>query len=474
VAFNSYGFIVFLVYIFAAYNLIPARVRPVLLLIASYLFYAESHLPHLGLLLVVTASAYVGGKSVAAHRGKSILAAWIVVTLLPLLIAKYLNFLIEVVSRLRGGEHPALVDIVLPIGISFYTFQAVSYLIDVYRGAVAPERSASRIALYLAWFPQILAGPIERAGKLLPQLERVRPSTVRNTYVAAKYLLWGFFCKLVVADNVALIVDRVLASPLHESGGSLTATFTLYSFQIYFDFLGYTSIAIGAARLFGVRLSRNFNRPYCATSLREFWRRWHITLSSWFRDYVYVPLGGKTTRGASRVGQILTVFLVSGLWHGAALNFVAWGGVHGVAYLIEEQIRRRFGSMGSKSRKLTFARRPWMVVLTFTIVTLAWVFFRLSDFSEIRAALARMLFIDRAVPYGSLNAVLTQPASAVFVFVLFVAIVLDSSGGIRVMNERIPKTVGQIVGELTLVNWLVLTLAFFGDRASRDFIYFRF
>jgi alginate O-acetyltransferase complex protein AlgI len=468
-AFNSYVFVVFLAFVVAAYNLAPRRFRPSLLLLSSYLFYAYSYPTHLAWLVLVTGTAYLGGLLVAKDQRRIIFAIVIVLVLLPLIITKYYDFGVHLVSDVSDPRRA--LGLVLPIGISFYTFQAVSYVADVYRGAVVVEREFGQVALYLAFFPQILAGPIERARRLLPQIRSFSNSTNRGLYEGGKYLVWGFFCKLVIADNVATIVDRIVSTPTTESGASLSIAFILYSFQIYFDFLGYTNIAIGVARLFGVRLSRNFRRPYGATSLRDFWRRWHITLSSWFRDYLYIPLGGRATRGGTRVRQILAVFMLSGLWHGAALNFVAWGGIHGVAYLVEDQARRLWRPM----RRRRLFTRPIRVAVTFCVVTLAWVFFRMSALSDISIVLQRMFLINTDVAYWSLNDVLRQRDSVVFMSLLFTAIVLDSSRRARAIRACAPpSTLREVVAELMFVNWIAVTLLLFGDAGARDFIYFRF
>ena len=471
--FNSYAFVAFVLALCAIYNGIPSRVRPGLLLLASYLFYAQFGVGHLGLLVFVSACAYVAGRIVSADPRASTCVACIVILLLPLGVTKYFDFFQETLRRSRIAAATPL-NLLLPVGISFYTFQAISYVIDVRRGMVAPERSLLQFALYLSWFSQILAGPIERARSLMPQLRSVRPTAARDVYIGLKYLLWGFFCKLVVADNVAFIVDRIVASPRTESGATLAITFVLYSFQIYFDFLGYTSIAIGAARLFSVRLSRNFNKPYSSSSLQQFWRRWHMTLSAWFRDYVYVPLGGRTTRGANRLGHILAVFVLSGLWHGAAFNFLAWGSFHGLAYSIEEWLRRRVSGRFAMSRAARRSLRPVKVFVTFAVVTLGWVFFRLSSAQEIQTVFARLAGADQGVPYFALNPVLLQVDSIVFIVVAGIALLLDSLAKVRAINEQVPKTPLQIGRELLVVNSLAVMLVLLGDRPSRDFIYFRF
>ena len=472
-AFHSFEFFVFLTALIFAFHLSGERFRPPLLLVASYLFYAYIHPPHLVLLIGVTLLTFVGSLLLDRYRSGSRLSVFICLILLPLIVFKYYDFSVELVNE-TSPVQLGFLDLALPIGISFYVFQAISYVVEVYHGTTIPRRKVGEVALYLAFFPQILAGPIERPNKLFPQLERLSSASFKTTYIGLKYILWGFFCKLVVADNVGLIVDRILAGPENESGGSLAIAFGLYSFQIYFDFLGYTGMAIGIACLFGVRLSPNFNRPYLATSLREFWRRWHISLSTWFRDYVYVPLGGKSTRSSKRVFQILAVFLISGLWHGAALNFLAWGLFHGFAYLCEDSFRKRF-STGSKPLpplRLTF--KALRITVTFLVVTMAWALFRLQEFSSIGVVFDRVFYLDRGVFYSSLNSVLFEPHTLITLVVLFLAFSLDSSKIVLSMVNKIPETSREIMTEVALVNLFFLTLLIFGDYGVRDFIYYRF
>jgi alginate O-acetyltransferase complex protein AlgI len=471
VAFHSVQFVVFLAAVLVLYNAVRSGWRAGLLLLASYGFYAAASVPHLGWLVLVTLVTHAGARVVVRSQTKLALAAVLTIVLLPLVILKYAGFLGQLLNRLQGAYYLSLPALLLPVGISFYTFQAVSYVIDVYRHDVKAV-GFRQTALYLAYFPQILAGPIERATKLLPQLALLRPAMARQVYVGAKYMLWGFFCKLAVADNLASLVDRVLTAPQEQSALSLWLTFSLYSFQIYFDFLGYTNIAIGAARCFNVRLSRNFNHPYAATSIRDFWRRWHITLSSWFRDYVYVPLGGRGRRAVGRIGQVMAVFLLSGLWHGAALNFVAWGGFHGAAYLIEKQLRKVFGAT---PRPLPRAwTRPLRTLATFTVVTVAWVLFRLSQFHDIQVVLARMFFLNAEVPYSALHPALIKLDASVFGGVLLLALVLDGSRRRAVGLEVAPRTSRAMVAELAFCNLLILPVVLLGDLGVRDFIYYRF
>ena len=473
--FNSYRFVVFAATAVLLYNLVPGRYRALFILLASYLFYADASLPHLLLLGLVTIATYGAGIVVSARRTPRLLALSVVGVTLPLVAFKYYGFLMEVAGLFFDIGSDNVLAVALPLGISFFTFQAIGYLVDVYRGRSRAERRIEAVALYLAFFPKLLAGPIERARDFIPQVQALVPSTAANVYAGLKFALWGFFCKLVVADNIGSLVDRVLRAPQQESGSTLAIVFGLYAFQIYFDFLGYTNIAIGVARCFNVRLNPNFNMPYAATSLRDFWRRWHISLSSWFRDYVYIPLGGNATAGLTRLGQVLLVFIVSGLWHGAAFNFLAWGGIHGAAYWSEEQFRRRIRwRTGPRRPILQVLQRNTQRVLTFTVVAFAWVFFRLSNISDIRLVLERMTFLNMDVPYGSLNVTLTRPDARWFLLILLSAIVLDSSRTFRAALERIPTASRGLVGELAYVNWMVVTLVRLGDLGVRDFTYFRF
>lgn len=473
--FNSFRFVVFLGLVLATYNLVPARGRAAVLLVASYVFYASTYPLHLVFLLFVTAIAYVGGRTVSAMERRQLLPVFIVLSILPLVFFKAVGFAGSPTGPVEPAGQRELVDLLVPLGLSFYTLQAIAYLVDVKRGVAKAEANPIRVGLFIAFFPQILAGPIGRAARLLPQLTALPGSSLSNAYAGLKCLLWGFFCKLVIADNTAAIVDGILAEPKLESGGSLAIAFGLYSWQLYFDFFGYSSIAIGVALLFGVRLDRNFNAPYKAASLKEFWRRWHISLSSWFRDYVYLPLGGRATKGIMRTGQVMAVFVVSGLWHGAAPNFLAWGGAHGVAYLGEEWMNRHL-TWPEGRQQIVFAwlRQGTRVATTFALVTLFWVFFRLADFSDIGLVFARVFLIDSSVPYGGTNPVITDPRSLLTIGLLATAVVLDFWRRLPLLLIDAPKSPRELLAELAVVNLLGVTLLLFGNQGAADFVYFRF
>ena len=330
--FNSLNFILFFIVVVPVYYILQKNSwRKIFLLCSSYYFYACFDLTMSLVLLVETLVAYGYGMLYPKYSKKTTLFTTIVILLLPLLCFKYLNFLMETFGDAisLGGfvvDMPTF-QFMLPIGISFYTFMAIGYVVDVYKGKVPAEKNLLDFALFIGFFPQIASGPIGRAGLLIPQLKQKRPLLYNNITAGVKMMLWGYFMKLVVGDRAGMYVDSVFGNYVHHNGASLLIATFMYTIQIYCDFAGYSLIAIGAAKAMGYNLMENFRRPYFATSIADFWRKWHISLSTWFRDYVYFSCGG------SRCGQLRTycnlmiTFLVSGLWHGAAYNFILWGGV---------------------------------------------------------------------------------------------------------------------------------------------------
>jgi D-alanyl-lipoteichoic acid acyltransferase DltB (MBOAT superfamily) len=456
VLFTSLPFLGFFVLVVPGYALLPSRTRTGWLLLASYVFYAWAYPPHLLLLLGVTATAHLIGHRVT--RRPWLLPTGIALILLPLLIFKYGGFL-------TGGS-TGLGTLLLPTGISFFTFQAISYLVDVHRGTILAERRPARLALYLAFFPQLLAGPIERARMLFPQLTRLGPIRGSNLYLGLKKLLWGFFCKLVIADHLALIVDAILAEPARASASSLLIAMALFSFQIYYDFLGYTLIALGLAQTLGIQLSPNFAKPYLATSLRDFWHRWHITLSTWFRDYVYIPLGGKTNTGTRSALGVITTFTLSGLWHGAAITFLLWGSVHGLLYLLERLL--------AKTRLATVDARAPRIVLVFLVVTLAWTCFRIPTLHDLAIVWQKLLLLDTTIPIGHLHDVFTRPETTTYLLLTLAAFTLDSSGWMDRRIDRAPRSRGALAAELVAVDAMLVLVLITGDASARQFLYFRF
>ena len=396
--FNSLIFLIFYPIVLLLYRIIPLKWRWVMLLIASYYFYAGWQPDLIYLIWFSTLLSYLCAIGIEKAEKKNVKKFLLVVALVAsfavLLFYKYFNFLSEnVVSLLNliGFSVPDFsLNLILPVGISFYTFQTLSYVIDVYRGSIKAERHLGYYALFVSFFPQLVAGPIERPENLLPQLKKKNPFTAYDTAVGLKMMMVGFFKKIVVADQISKYVDAVYNNAT-TINGDLVNGFTvalatvLFAVQIYCDFSGYTDIAIGCSRIMGIKLMQNFNNPYTATTIKDFWRRWHISLTSWFTDYIYIPLGGSRCSKARHYANIFIVFLVSGIWHGAAWTYILWGVIHGVYQII--------GNITSKPRSKLWAKLGvnekgyffmWgRRIITFILVCLAWMAFRANSLSDL-------------------------------------------------------------------------------------------
>ena len=319
----------------------------------------------------------------------------IVVNLLILGVFKYYDFFVTSFADLflRGRTDGLLLEVILPVGISFYTFQALSYSIDVYRGNIEPTRDVIQFFAYVSFFPQLVAGPIERATNLLPQFAKPRKFEYETGVDGMRQILWGLFKKMVVADNCAIYVDQVFSSYQNQSGSTLLLAAVLFAFQIYGDFSGYSDIAIGTAKLFGIKLMRNFNVPYFSRDIAEFWRRWHISLTTWFRDYVYIPLGGSRCSKVKIVRNTFVIFLLSGFWHGANWTFIAWGAYHALLFLplILLGKNRKYRDVIAERHFLPSWKELGQVLLTFFLVVMGWIIFRASSINEALSYLGRMV-----------------------------------------------------------------------------------
>lgn len=382
--FNTLEFLLFLPAVLALHWALPHRLRWALLLASSWLFYFWWE-PMAGLLLVaVTAATWLCGLGAAREKPPAVRRACLAMALGACLgclgVFKYAGFF---AGLIHGG--PAW-RLLLPVGISFYTFQALSYVLDVYRGRTAPEGHFGYYALFISFFPQLVAGPIERSGRLLPQLRRERTLSREQLSAGGWLLLTGYFKKAAIADGLAPLVDAVYAAPGQAGGPEIIAATALFGLQIYCDFSGYSDIARGAAELLGVELMENFQAPYAARSIREFWRRWHISLTAWFTDYVYIPLGGSRRGLPRRCFNIMAVFLLSGLWHGADWTFVAWGGIHGIYQVCGVLAARRTGGRTPQGRGTGLLR----CAATFSLVTFAWLFFRAQSMADAWLLLSRL------------------------------------------------------------------------------------
>jgi alginate O-acetyltransferase complex protein AlgI len=386
--FNSANFVVFLLFTLALYWSAPwLLVRRAILLVSSLVFYAWWDYRFLALIAYVTLVAYAAGWALSRWRahGKTIVALTLVLQLGQLAVFKYTTFFLSSLGDMASlfGAKLALPapEILLPIGVSFYTFHGISYVVDLYRGKLTRALGPSAVALYIVFFPQLVAGPIVRADVFVPQMERPARLDSRDLIVSLKLITIGLICKSVFADRLAPLVDALFKKPEAFDNASLTsAVFGFYA-QIYFDFVGYSTMAIGISRLFGFKLPKNFDFPYRSTSITEFWRRWHISLSSWLRDYLYIPLGGNRGGKLAQYRNLLLTMLLGGLWHGASYNFVLWGGAHGVALAAHKLFRSRFPTL-FLSGAARYAWLPMAWLLTQAFVLLCWVPFRAASFEH--------------------------------------------------------------------------------------------
>jgi alginate O-acetyltransferase complex protein AlgI len=389
VLFNSLAFAIFLPTVFFLYWLLPntyIRAQNILILIASYVFYGMWDWRFLSLIVISSLVDYTVGFQLQKTDKFSLRRILLVVSLIVniglLGFFKYFDFFSESFIELlnlfgiQGSIHT--LNIILPVGISFYTFQTLSYTIDIYRKQIEPTKDPIAFFAFVSFFPQLVAGPIERAKNFLPQFERERMFHMEQAKDGLRQILWGLFKKVVLADNLGQHVDAIYGNYTEFHGIELAMGTLFFAFQIYCDFSGYSDIAIGTARLFGFDLSRNFAYPYFSRDIAEFWRRWHISLSSWFRDYLYIPLGGSRTNTWRRIRNILVTFTVSGFWHGANWNFIAWGFLNGLYYipLMLANKQRQYTDTVAEKRWLTSARECLHMLVTFVIVLFAWVFFR--------------------------------------------------------------------------------------------------
>ncbi len=382
------------------YFLLPRKLKWPMLLIASYYFYMCYQAELVFLIFGTTLVSWVASNMIERTESRRVKRLWLALTLLVCLGAlffyKYFNFLSGSVTGILsslGVEAGSLaLDLLLPVGISFYTFQTLSYVIDVYRGDIKTERNFFFYALFVSFFPQLVAGPIERPDNLIPQLKETHKWSNDNAIKGAKHMIVGFFKKVCVADTLAVYVNSVYNNAEDATGAGIVIATVMFAIQIYCDFSGYTDIAIGCARVMGIRLMKNFDHPYTATSIKEFWSRWHISLSSWFRDYLYIPLGGNRQGRARQLLNLFIVFLVSGLWHGAAWTFVIWGGVHGIYQIVgnltwkgRNRLLLRIG-LTERAPLVVWARR----IITFILVCFAWIFFRANSIGDAGLILTRL------------------------------------------------------------------------------------
>ncbi len=438
------------------------KIRQGFLLMCSYIFYGWWDARFCLLMLLLSYSAYFAARKIEQNdRRKLWSALGVGMPLAVLGVFKYFNFFLDSVSGALGIEHLGSLRIILPVGISFYTFQSLSYVIDVYRRKYQADPSFLRVALYISFFPQLVAGPIVKAGDFLPQLYEDRKPTLKGMEAGAQIFLFGMIKKVVLADHLSVFVDDVFSKPLAFSGLTVWWAVISYSIQIYFDFSGYSDMAVGCARCMGYDLCRNFNLPYLSKNVSEFWKRWHISLSNWLQEYLYFSLGGN--RRGNQYTNLMVTMLLGGLWHGANWTFVAWGGLHGLALCIHKWWRKRFGQ--SKGGWLV---RGLSIAGTYLFVCLCWVFFRADSFTVAAQVFSQMFLMRQGI---------AQPFAWTFVAVA----ALTAASLAALQRSRGGRVEGYYyVGDLERFGPLVLLFTAAGltlalaHTGGSPFIYFQF
>ncbi len=492
--FNSLDFLIFFPIVVLIYLIVPRKLKYVWLLIASYYFYMSWNVKYVGLLLFSTIVTYFSGILIAKAHGnrqkKLVVAVSFLANLSVLGFFKYFDFFLHNLNKVLAVAHVRLIDnpfsFLLPVGISFYTFQALSYTMDVYRGKVAPEKNLLKYALFVSFFPQLVAGPIEKTENLLRQInESTRKKIVSFDKFVSGFalMLWGLFMKMIIADRISIFVDGVFRNLYMAGTVETTLAAAAFAIQIYGDFAGYSSVAVGAARIMGFELTENFNAPYFADSIGDFWHRWHISLSTWFRDYLYIPLGGNRKGKLRKYCNLLITFSISGLWHGAAWTFIFWGAIHGLYQVIGDLLRpvRKKVAELLKVKTDAFSHKLGKILTTFVLVDFAWIFFRAESMEQIRFFFNRMftrfnpwvLFDESLFAYG-----IDRREWSILVPALLILFVVD------LLRYRTNRNFGDLLVRQNL--WfqyavmflLIASILVYGEYGinfdSNQFIYFQF
>lgn len=494
--FNSFDFLCFFPLVLLVYFMIPKKTRYIWLLLTSYYFYMGWNARYALLLLFSTFVTYLSSLLLVKwkeheKKKKIVVSVCVLVNFGILFLFKYLTFttqsIIKIASIFGLGLKEPKIDLLLPVGISFYIFQAVGYMMDVYREEIEAEKNFFRYALFVSFFPQLVAGPIERSRNFLPQIQNLHTIKLWNfdrIRSGALIMIYGYIMKMIIADRAAIFVDTVynIDSYHQHVGFTVLVAAVLFSIQIYCDFAGYTFIAIGAARIMGVKLMNNFDAPYFAGSIKEFWNRWHISLTSWFRDYLYFPLGGSRKGTLRKYLNILIVFTVSGLWHGAGWHFVAWGMLHGVLRVLEEstvKVRKKTAEI-LRIRQSVFSYKVFQTGLTFFVVTIAWMFFRAASLTQAVEMIYNMfsrvntwvLFDGSLFTFG-LDA---KDFNVLIVFVALIMIVDYLRSKKLALAEKFGKQNIWMQWFVFLAGvWAILVLGIYGPGFdAAQFIYFQF
>jgi alginate O-acetyltransferase complex protein AlgI len=475
--FNSLEYFLFLPLVFLLYYSLPGKYRWALLLACSYYFYMCWEVNYIFLIFTSTLIDYFSAIKIEQASSKSAKKSWMFLSIASnlgiLFFFKYFNFFTDTIELSLGVFNIKTAfpdfDILLPVGISFYTFQSLSYTIDVYKGESKAERHFGYFALFVSYFPQLVAGPIEKASRLIPKLKEVNPFNYDLAVSGTKLIALGLFKKTVIADRLSPYVAMVFDHPNDYQGIPVIVASVFFAFQIYCDFSGYTDIAIGSSRLLGKNLIKNFNLPYLSASFTEFWKRWHISLSSWFRDYVYIPLGGNKVSSSRHYINLFITFLVSGLWHGANFTFIFWGAMHGALVAAE--------SLFSKFKiQINFSfLKPLKIALVFAVVLIGWVFFRAASIDDALLILKQASHIEMQQ-----IGIYMFDASICRVEELYLSIVFISLLMIFEIAQYRMQNIGKAISQIPFaLRWgfyiaIVFTIMFVGIFEKDQFIYFQF
>jgi len=468
--FNSFEFLLFFITVAFTYFILKDKWRWALLLGASYFFYGSWNISYLILILLSTVTTFYSGILIEKipSQKKNITFSSLAINLGILFFFKYYNFFATTVNSLNEDTLPFFDSLLPVVGISFYTFQALSYTMDVYNGKIISQKHIGKYALFVSFFPQLVAGPIEKASNLLPQFSENKIFNYDRVRSGLLLIVWGIFKKVVVADRIGIFVSEVYNAPSESYGVINIIATILFSFQLYLDFSSYSEIAIGSARIFGYKLSINFKRPYLSVSFKDFWKRWHITLNAWFFEYLYLPLGGNKKKGITTIRNIIIIFLVSGLWHGASWNFVIWGGINSIYLLVIE----RFLQSKKKKKKKLFGK-----IFFGTIIMLLWsaslVFFRANTFEDALTIYSNMNFsgIENLYDFG-----LNKLTFKITIRLLILVYVIE-------LFQELGFTENKIFNAPIIIRWLIylilpLSTLYFGayglDSSDSSFIYFQF
>ena len=490
--FNSLEYLIYFPIIISLYFIFPFRFRWLWLLSASYYFYMSWNPKYALLILTSTAITYFSGiylekaNTIENEKKKDNFKKWCVgisftSNLTILFFYKYFNFINEsflgIFTRLELDWKVPNFDVLLPVGISFYTFQALSYTMDVYRGKLKAEKHFGKYALFVSFFPQLVAGPIERSTNLLPQFYEKHKFNYDRVKDGIILMLWGFFKKVVIADRLAILVNTVYNNPAEYHGIQFLIATVFFSFQIYCDFSGYSDIAIGSANVMGYNLMTNFNKPYFSKSISEFWRRWHISLGTWFKDYLYFPLGGSRASKLKTYRNIMIVFLTSGLWHGASWNFVIWGFIHGAYQVIGYElkpIRNKVRSLLRINIKSLFYK-IYKIGMTFILVCFAWIFFRANTLSGAMYIIKSIFEINTPITKETFNLGLNKRELLIAFISLSNLFLLDFIGKdnkIRKIIKEKPIYFRWILYYICI--FFILIFGEYGQTDASSFLYFQF